>query len=62
MSSTNRSLLFSECLDTCNMVDLGFNGPRFTWTNRKDISDLVQERIDRCFANPSWCANFPNAK
>ena len=62
MISTNRSLLFSECLDTCNMVDLGFNGPRFTWTNRKNISDLVQERIDRCFANPSWSANFPNAK
>lgn len=26
MISTNRSLLFKECLDTCNMVDLGFNG------------------------------------
>ena len=62
MISTNRSLLFKECLDTCNMVDLGFNGPRFTWTNRRDIFDLVQERIDRFFANPSWCTNFPNAK
>lgn len=62
MISTNRSLLFKECLDTCNMVDLGFNGPRFTWTNWRDIFDLVQERIDRFFANPSWCTNFPNAK
>ena len=28
--SSNRSLLFKECLDHCSMVDLGFVGPRFT--------------------------------
>ncbi|XP_065619003.1 uncharacterized protein LOC136063048 [Quercus suber] len=28
--SVNRSLLFKECLDKCNMIDLGFSGPRFT--------------------------------
>ena len=60
--STNRSLIFKECLDFCNMVDLGFNGPWFTWTNRREITDLVQERLDRCFANPSWCTTFPNAR
>ena len=32
--SINKSLLFKECLDKCNMVDLGFNSPRFTWTNK----------------------------
>ena len=31
--NSSRSLLFKECLDKCNMVDLGFSGPRFTWTN-----------------------------
>ena len=30
----NRSLPFKECLDKCNMVDLGFNSPRFTSTNK----------------------------
>jgi len=26
----NRSLLFKECLDKCNMVDMGFNGLKYT--------------------------------
>ena len=52
--SSNRSLLFKECLDRYSMVDMGFAGPRFTWTNRRNICDLIQERIDRFFANPSW--------
>ena len=43
----NNSLQFKECLDRCNMVDLGFSGPRYTWTNKRGISGLIQERIDR---------------
>ena len=39
--STNISLIFKECLDFCNMVDLGFNGPYFTWMNRREIFDIV---------------------
>ena len=33
----SRSLLFKECLDKCNMMDIGFLGPRFTWTNRREV-------------------------
>ena len=25
--SVSRSLLFKECLDKCNMIDIGFSGP-----------------------------------
>ncbi|XP_030930689.1 uncharacterized protein LOC115956454 [Quercus lobata] len=60
--SSNRSLLFKECLDNCNMVDLGFSGPRFTWTNRRKVQNLIQERIDRFFVNPEWCVLFPEAR
>ena len=28
--SVKRSLLFKECLDKCNMIDIGFSGPQFT--------------------------------
>ncbi|XP_075665849.1 uncharacterized protein LOC142635595 [Castanea sativa] len=51
----SKSLILKECLDYCNMVDLAFTRPRFTWTNRQNINALVQERIDRYFVNPSWC-------
>ena len=53
--SLNRSLLFKECLDKCNMIDIGFTGPRYSWTNRREIQVLIQERIDRFFMNPKWC-------
>ena len=60
--SINKSLMFKECLDKCNMVDMGFSGPRYTWTNRKEINSLIQERIDRFFMNLSWCLLYPDAK
>lgn len=49
----NRALEFRECLDECNMLYLGFAGPKYTWTNCMPISALILERIDRCFANPT---------
>lgn len=39
-------LRFKECLDDCGMMDLGFCGPRYTWSNLRDISDLILERLD----------------
>ena len=60
--SVSRSLLFKECLDKCNMIDIGLSGPRFTWTNRREFKALIQERIDRVFFNPSWCLLYPEAQ
>ena len=60
--SVNRSLLFKECLDKCSMIDIGFAGPHFTWTNRREVQALIQERIDRYFVNPSWCLLYPEAR
>ena len=57
----NRALDFKDCLDECNMLDLGFAGPKFTWTNSRPISSLILERIDRCFANPAWRILYPDA-
>lgn len=42
-------------------MDLGFSGPKFTWSNLGQVSDLILERIDRCFANPSWRLLYPEA-
>ena len=43
------------------MIDIGFSGPRFTWSNRRPLFHLVQERIDRTFVNADWSSIFPKA-
>nr|XP_023893056.1 uncharacterized protein LOC112005040 [Quercus suber] len=55
------SMAYSNCKNFCNMIDLGFFGPIFTWTNRREITALIQQRIDRCWANPSWNLAFSDA-
>lgn len=59
--SMNGALQFQECLDICRMIDIGFSGPRFTWSNCWPLSHLVQERIDRAFVNANWSAIFLEA-
>ncbi|XP_030964009.1 uncharacterized protein LOC115985181 [Quercus lobata] len=60
--SVNSSLLLKEYLDKCNMINIGFAGPRYTWTNRREIQALIQERINRFFVIPQWCLLYPDAK
>lgn len=57
----NRALDYKDCVDTCNLLDLGFSSPKYTWSNGRQISDLILERIDRCFANPTWRLLYPEA-
>ena len=51
-ASQRRMSTFKNCLDACNLLDLGFNGLRFTWTN-KWPTGLVMERLDRVLCNLS---------
>ena len=37
-----------ECMDECSMMDLGFSGPIYTWTNKRELDNLIQYRLDRC--------------
>lgn len=52
--SISKALRFQECLNVCNMIGIGFVGPRFTWSNHRPLTQLLQERIDRVFVNPVW--------
>lgn len=36
----------------CNMIDMGFKGPRFTWFYLRSAGQLIQEHIDLVFTNP----------
>jgi hypothetical protein len=47
-------------LEDCGLSDLGFLGPKFTWTNGQQGGNFLQERLDRAVANCAWCALFHN--
>ena len=45
---------FREAILDCSLHDLGFQGPEFTWTNRRDAGDLVRAQLDRGLATWEW--------
>ncbi|OMO86377.1 reverse transcriptase [Corchorus capsularis] len=56
-----RSALLNDCINSCGMIDVGFVGPKFTWSNSQPLNTLIQERIDRAWVNHSWLDVFPNS-
>ena len=55
------TIAYRDCMNFCNMIDLGYSRAVFTWINRRDVNALIQQRIDRCRENPSWNLAFPDA-
>jgi hypothetical protein len=54
---------FKKVLEDCQLLDLGFEGPRFTWCNgRYGRFDFTRERLDRAVANDSWMGLFDVVK
>ncbi|KAK6779932.1 hypothetical protein RDI58_022116 [Solanum bulbocastanum] len=41
------------CIDTCSLVDLAHNGPRYTWNDR-NASQRIYLEIDWMFINNEW--------
>lgn len=42
--------------------DLGFEGSKFTWSNKIFRRGHIRERLDRGIENPNWTLFFPNTK
>ncbi|XP_075079762.1 uncharacterized protein LOC142165010 [Nicotiana tabacum] len=57
----SRSNMFWNCINECKLLDLGYKGSKFTWSNKRynNRVSLILERIDRCFANESWISQYP---
>lgn len=41
-------------------MDLGFIGPRYTWSKHFVDGQLIWERLDRGLATNSWFLKFPS--
>lgn len=44
------------------LMDLGFNGYIFTWSNKQAGVHNIHERLDRGVANLSWMNRFSEAR
>jgi len=49
---------FRDCLEDCQLVDLGFSGPKYTWNNRRQHGHNIQVRLDRAVANGQFTQLF----
>ncbi|KAK2999101.1 hypothetical protein RJ639_024133 [Escallonia herrerae] len=50
-----------EFINQQHMIDLGFSGNPFTWSNNRPLSANIKERLDKAYANTAWCTLFPDA-
>ncbi|KAG5625866.1 hypothetical protein H5410_011084 [Solanum commersonii] len=57
----NNRASFRDCLNQCRMVDLGLNGSKYMWSNKryKNRRNLILERLDRCLAINFWILKYP---
>lgn len=52
------------CLDfiaSSNLIDLGYVGPKFTWTNKHRGLAHVKERLRKAHDNVEWQTMFPKS-
>lgn len=58
-TSSSQRRKFADKINKCNLFDMGFNGPKFTWSNGRQGLANVQKRLDRALCNEEWRALFP---
>ncbi|KAK2647698.1 hypothetical protein Ddye_015187 [Dipteronia dyeriana] len=51
---------FREAVEDYNLEDMGFTGPKFTWSNKREGASSIAERLDRGLCNDQWKGMFPN--
>ncbi|KAA3474645.1 reverse transcriptase [Gossypium australe] len=51
-----RCNFFGNFVDSCDLQDLGFHGPPFTWQRGETLV-----RLDRALANDAWMTTFPQS-
>jgi endonuclease/exonuclease/phosphatase family metal-dependent hydrolase len=50
---------FYDHVKQCGFIDLGYNGPAYTWTNKRFSTTPTFQHLDRCLANAEWCMVYP---
>ncbi|XP_070041492.1 uncharacterized protein [Nicotiana tomentosiformis] len=56
----SKSMDFLYMIEDCGLVDLGFYGPKYTWSNGRGQGSIVWKRLDRGLVNDQWLSAFPS--
>lgn len=51
-------LVGRNTLEMCGLMDLGYEGYPFTWTNGRKNEENIQVRLDRCLAKEGFINRF----
>lgn len=51
---------FQDLVRYCSFQDLGYQGPLFTWCNKRD-DGLICKKLDHVLVNADWLDKFPRA-
>ncbi|XP_016172792.1 uncharacterized protein LOC107615206 [Arachis ipaensis] len=61
MKSASSIEVFNKFISDGELVDLGYEGRKFTWSNRRYGDNLIMERLDRCLSTHHFRANYSQA-
>ena len=59
--SSSSSHAFLHCVLELALIDLGLNGPQFTWNHRRSRRIFSRVRLDRALGTSNWVVLFPNS-
>lgn len=50
-----------DMVNGCNLIDLGYQGPRYTWTNCRQGLANIREQLDWVWCNLAWHKQYEEA-
>ena len=53
------SMDFIADIEACGLLDIGFSGNKFRWSNKRGINHRIRKRLDRAMINDSWLEKMP---
>ncbi|XP_027768863.1 uncharacterized protein LOC114074907 [Solanum pennellii] len=54
-----KSMDFIAVVEACGLLNIGFSGYKFTWSNKRGINHKILKRLDRAVVNDSWLEKMP---
>lgn len=50
---------FNKMITYLALIDIGFKGPKLTWSNKPRWTKKIRERIDRALEKSEWIMHYP---